>query len=219
MGIQASSESGTPRGEEAIPAPLLRDYRHIGGIESIEIDGTRYFFGYDFSEDLVLSPLINDHELMSVFAETHMEQRDGLHDREYWRGLVDESLEYSALAEQESCSFEAEQLRLIITSLRNTAETGAPAPDFNYPYHLRFLLASAGQWKERFTATTEGIRSIKGTEGAAEGTTLEQIARDVLRETRNVMNAAGVTGHRSSTHSHNDITRYRSPTSKPPVDR
>ncbi|MFG1782577.1 hypothetical protein ACGFIU_09060 [Rhodococcus oryzae] len=183
--------SGTPSGEEATPAPLLRDYRHIGGIESIEIDGTRYFFGYDFSEDLVLSPLINDHELMSVFAETHMEQRDGVHDREYWRDLVDESLEYSALAEPDSCSFEAEQLRLIITSLKEIAETGVPVPDFNYPYHLRFLLASAGQWKEQFTATAEGIRFIKGTESAAEGATLEQIARDVLRETQNVLNAAG----------------------------
>ncbi|WP_254923104.1 hypothetical protein [Rhodococcus sp. OK302] len=195
MGILGSSESGTPNGEEAaatsIPAPLLRDYRHIGGIESIEIDGTRHFFGYDFSEDVVLSPLINDIELMSVFAETHMEQRDGSHDREYWRDLVDESLESSALAEPESCSFESEQLRLIITSLKNIAETGVPVPDFNYPYHLRFLLSSAGQWKERFTATAEGIRSIKGTESAAEGATLEQIARDVLRETQNVMNAAG----------------------------
>lgn len=194
MGIQGSSESGTPICEAAaasIPAPLLRDYRHIGGIESIEIDGIRYFFGYDFSEDLALSPLIDDNELMAVFAETHMEQRDGLHDREYWRKLVDESLEYSALAEPESCYFEAVQLRLIITSLKSIAATGVPVPGFNYPYHLRFLLSSAGQWKEQFTATAEGIRSIRGTESAANGTTLEQIARDILRETRNVMNAAG----------------------------
>ncbi|WP_348609066.1 hypothetical protein ABI214_09235 [Prescottella soli] len=193
VGIQGGSESGTPHGEEAapasIPAPLLRDYRHVGGIESIEVDGTRYFFGYDFSEDLVLSPLIDDVELMSVFAETHMEQRDGLHDRGYWRDLVDGSREYSELAQPESCSFESEQLRLIITSLRNIAETGVPAPDFDYPYHLRFLLSSAGQWKEQFNATAEGVRAIKGAERPADRTTLEQIARDILRETRNAMDA------------------------------
>lgn len=195
MDIHGCGESGTPDRDEAaatgIPAPLLRDYRHIGGIESIEIDGTRYFFGYDYSEDLVLSPLINDNELMSVFAETHMEQRDGLHDRAYWRDLVDGSPESSGLADPESCSFESEQLRLIVISLRNVAETGVPVPDFQYPYHLRFLLSSAGQWKEQFNATAEGMRAIKGTESPAAGTTLEQIARDVLDETRNAMDAAG----------------------------
>ncbi|MCZ4557829.1 hypothetical protein O4215_19885 [Rhodococcus maanshanensis] len=195
MGIQGCSESGTPDGAEAgatsIPAPLLRDYRHIGGIESIAVDGTRYFFGYDFSEDLVLSPLIDDTELMSVFAETHMEQRDGLHDREYWWDLVDGSLEYSGLAEPESCSFESDQLRLIVTSLKNIAETGVPAPDFDYPYHLRFLLSSAGQWEEQFTTTEEGMTALQGIESSAGGTTLEQIARDVLLETRNAMNVAG----------------------------
>ncbi|MGF7121481.1 hypothetical protein AB4Z09_19115 [Rhodococcus sp. TAF43] len=195
MGIQGCGESGTPDGAEAavtsIPAPLLRDYRHIGGIESIAVDGHRYFFGYDFSEDLVLSPLIDDNELMSVFAEAHMEQRDGLHDREYWRDLVDGSLEFSGLAEPESCSFESDQLRLIVTSLKNIAETGVPAPDFDYPYHLRFLLSSAGQWEEQFTATEEGMTALQGIESSAGGATLEQIARDVLLETRNAMNVAG----------------------------
>jgi hypothetical protein len=193
MGVQGCNESGTPSGGEAaaIPAPLLRDYRHIGGIESIEVDGTRYFFGYDYSEDVVLSPLIDDTELMAVFAEIHMEQRDGLHDRAYWRDLVAVSLEDSGLAEPESCSFESGQLRAIIDSLKNVAETGVPMPDFDYPYHLRFLLSSAGQWEEQFTAAEEGIRAIRGTESPAGEATLEQIARDVLRETRNALNAAG----------------------------
>jgi len=194
MGNQGYGESGTPSGEDtaaaSVPAPLLRDYRHVGGIESIEVDGTRYFFGYDYSEDLVLSPLIDDRELMSVFAETHMEQRDGLHDRAYWRDLVDGSLEDSGLAEPESCSFESDQLRSIVTSLKSIAETGVPAPEFDYPYHLRFLLSSAGRWEEQFTAAEEGMRAIKGTESPAEGTTVEQIAGDVLRETRNALNVA-----------------------------
>ncbi|RVW07628.1 hypothetical protein EGT67_21260 [Prescottella agglutinans] len=174
----------------SVPAPLLRDYRHVGGIESIEVDGARYFFGYDYSEDLVLSPLIDDRELMSVFAETHMEQRDGLHDRAYWRDLVDGSLEDSGLAEPESCSFESDQLRSIVTSLKSIAETGVPVPEFDYPYHLRFLLSSAGRWEEQFTAAEEGMRAIKGTERPAEGTTVERIAGDVLRETRNALNVA-----------------------------
>ncbi len=193
MGVQGCNEGGTLNGggRAAIPAPLLRDYRHIGGIESIEVDGTRYFFGYDYSEDLVLSPLIDDNELMAAFAEIHMEQRDGLHDRAYWRDLVDVSLEESGLAEPESCSFESEQLRSIIASLKNVAETGVPVPDFAYPYHLRFLLASAGRWEEQFTAADEGIRVIRGAEGPAGEATLEQIAQDVLRETRNALNVAG----------------------------
>lgn len=193
MGVQGCNEGGTLDGGEAAatPAPLLRDYRHIGGIESIEVDGTRYFFGYDYSEDVVLSPLIDDNELMAAFAEIHMEQRDGLHDRAYWRDLVGVSLVDSGLAEPESCSFESGKLRSIVASLKSVAETGVPVPDFDYPYHLRFLLSSAGQWEEQFTAADEGIRAIRGAESPVEGATLEQIARNVLRETRNALNAAG----------------------------
>ncbi|GBF14396.1 hypothetical protein Br6_01764 [Rhodococcus sp. Br-6] len=194
MRSHGCGESGVPDGADAapdIPVPLLRDYRHIGGIESIEVDGTRYFFGYDYSEDLVLSPLISDSGLMSVFAETHMEQRDGLHDREYWQGLVDGSAGSSELAEPESCTFESARLRSIVTSLERVAESGTPMPDFSFPYHLRFLLSSAGQWKEQFTAAGEGIRAIKGTEDPDDGSTREQIARDILREIANAMEVAG----------------------------
>ncbi|QHZ00296.1 hypothetical protein SSPS47_34920 [Streptomyces sp. S4.7] len=69
----------------------------IGGVESLVLDGRRLFFGFDFSSDQVLSPLIDDGEAMARFAARHMRQRTGAHDEVYWAQLVRASVDGSDL--------------------------------------------------------------------------------------------------------------------------
>ena len=59
----------------------------MGGVESIVIEDTRYFFGFSYSEDAVLSPLIDDKQVMAEFAAAYMKQRDGVAHDALW-GLV-----------------------------------------------------------------------------------------------------------------------------------
>jgi hypothetical protein len=74
----------------------------VGGIESIVVDGRRWFFGFDFSMDTVVSPLIDDPEQMAVFASEHMLQTDGAHDVAYWRDLVEMSIGISDLVGEDA---------------------------------------------------------------------------------------------------------------------
>ncbi|MET9553985.1 hypothetical protein [Streptomyces sp. NPDC006645] len=69
----------------------------IGGIESLVLDGRRLWFGFDFTSDQVLSPLIGDADAMARYAARHMRQRTGAHDEAYWAGLVRASVDSSDL--------------------------------------------------------------------------------------------------------------------------
>ena len=71
------------------PPPLQGRNGHVGGIEAIILNGVTLFFGSDFSSDLVLSPLIDDADLMARFTSVHMRQCDGPHHAAYWLELVD----------------------------------------------------------------------------------------------------------------------------------
>lgn len=82
-----------------------------GGIESITLDGTRYFFGFDYSSDLVLSPLLDDQSAMAAYAAKYMAQRDGVHDEAYWSELVSDAVDGSELTEPDDRDFSTEDLR------------------------------------------------------------------------------------------------------------
>ncbi|MFF3071556.1 hypothetical protein ACFVSN_43210 [Kitasatospora sp. NPDC057904] len=69
-------------------APLDGRVGHVGGIESLTLDGRRYYFGFDYRSDLVLSPLFDDAGAMAAFASAHMRQTSGRHDEAHWAGLV-----------------------------------------------------------------------------------------------------------------------------------
>ncbi|MFJ1843590.1 MULTISPECIES: hypothetical protein [unclassified Streptomyces] len=69
----------------------------VGGIESLVLDGRRLWFGFDFTSDQVLSPLIDDAGAMARYAAQHMRQRTGAHDEHYWAQLVQAAVESSDL--------------------------------------------------------------------------------------------------------------------------
>lgn len=71
-----------------IATPLDERVGHVGGVESVVVDGRRFYFGMDYSSDLVLSPLIDDPAEMAEFAARYMAQTDGTHDAAYWSDLV-----------------------------------------------------------------------------------------------------------------------------------
>ena len=165
----------------AVPLPLAGRKGHVGAIEAVTLDGTMYFFGFDFSSDLVLSPLIADIDLAARFASQHMMQRDGAHDEAYWRELAGYAVEGSELAtKEESRTFSTESLAAAVASLARVRREGTVEPGFAIEYHLRYLLGAAGGWEVPEEAGTEDadewIDVISGNEPLAEGTTLTDIA-------------------------------------------
>lgn len=71
-----------------IANPLDGRVGHIGGVESVVVDGRRWYFGMDYRSDLVVSPLIDDPGEMAEFAARYMAQTTGTHDAAYWAELV-----------------------------------------------------------------------------------------------------------------------------------
>jgi hypothetical protein len=116
----------------------------VGGIESLTLDGKRYFFGFDYGSDLVLSPLIDDQALMATYAAKYMAQADGTHDEAYWSELVADAVESSSLAEPDDRDF-------------GSPELGAGGTT----YHLRYLLGAASSWDTGLFEDDEVIAALK----------------------------------------------------------
>lgn len=164
-----------------VPLPLAGREGHVGAIEAVTLDGTMYFFGFDFGSDLVLSPLMADIDLAARFASRHMTQRDGAHDEAYWRELAGYAIEGSELAsEPADRTFSTESLAAAIASLARVRREGTAEPGFTIEYHLRYLLGAAGGWEVPEEAGVEDadewIDVISGDKPPAEGTTLADIA-------------------------------------------
>ncbi|MFD5899604.1 hypothetical protein [Streptomyces sp. NPDC060366] len=102
----------------------------VGGIESLVLDGRRLFFGFDFSSDQVLSPLIGDEGTMARFAARHMRQRTGAHDEPYWAQLVRSSVDSSDLVWRD-------EQRTFTTGALESGNAGAAHG------HLLYLLSAA----------------------------------------------------------------------------
>lgn len=112
-----------------IPAPIPDRINEVGGIESMTVDGRRWYFGFAYSMDLVISPLIDDPGVMAAFASKYMMQGDGAHDAAYWRELVELSVgESDLVAEDADRDFDSATLA---------------ADRFTLGYHLRYLLGAA----------------------------------------------------------------------------
>ncbi|MGW1409758.1 hypothetical protein [Streptomyces sp. NPDC002403] len=102
----------------------------VGGIESLVLDGRRLWFGFDFTSDQVLSPLIDDAGAMARYAARHMRQRTGAHDESYWAQLVQAAVENSDLVRYD-------QQRTFTTQ---SLEAGDAGPAHG---HLLYLLDAA----------------------------------------------------------------------------
>lgn len=135
---------------------------HIGGIESIVLDGTVWWFGFDYSEDLVVSPLMDDIDTMAGHASAYMLQRDGSHDASYWRALAEAGPQLCDVESERSYTRAA--LATAMAQLRAAEADDTPVPDLVLPYHLRYLLCSAGGW-----ATAVGFETANDHVGRLRG--------------------------------------------------
>jgi hypothetical protein len=116
--------------------PIADREGHVGGIESMIVDGRRWFFGLDYSMDTVVSPLIDDPARMAEFASQHLLQTDGAHDIAYWRDLVDSSVEVSGIVgTDEDRTYDSERLA---TQWRPPSS------------QLIYLMGAATAWDESF---------------------------------------------------------------------
>jgi hypothetical protein len=175
----------------SIPMPLAGRDGHVGGIESLVLDGVTYYFGFDFGSDLVVSPLIDDIDLMARFASQHMQQRDGSHDEAYWRELAGEDSELSADAQ--SRIFTSQELVKAMAELRLVSLNNVAAPNFNLEYHLRYLLASAGEWAaggDEFEAAGDYISMIRGDMPLPDDTRFSDAAQHLQKHITALISAA-----------------------------
>jgi hypothetical protein len=166
----------------------------IGGIESLVLDDVRYFFGFDFKSDLVLSPLVADIAEMSRFASLYMLQTDGAHDDGYWLESASYSIEDSELcytpAER---TFFSQSLNKSVNALRHAAETNSVAPGLSIEMNLLYLLNAAGAWQAQNATDVdveERLAIVSGEKTPPEDSTVADHAQALLTESRMLIDAA-----------------------------
>jgi hypothetical protein len=162
-----------PREEVPRPLPLAEDA--VGGIESITIAGKRYWFGFSFSADAVLSPLIDDPKVMAQFASDHMlqqefedaERREIACPPEYWDKLVEEAIHRSDLTDSER-DYTGRELPELRARLEEARRTARPVELSLSPItHLLYLLGATGDWGGA-SEDSELEDALDGVEGALE---------------------------------------------------
>jgi hypothetical protein len=171
-------------------APWTGRPGHVGGIESIVLDGVTWWFGFDYSEDLVVSPLIDDIDAMARHASAQMLQRDGAHDVAYWRALADDGPQ---LCDDEAeRSFTRAALATTMAQLQTAQANDTPMPDLVLAYHLRYLLCAAGDWVAGagFEAANTNIALLRGEQSLPAGRRPADAARDLRAWLTELVSAA-----------------------------
>jgi hypothetical protein len=174
----------------AMPTPLEGRVGHVGGIESIFLDGVTYYFGYDYSNDLVISPLINKLDQMTHFATNYMTQRDGTHDEVYWREVA--GYDSDLCSDIEGRTYLSDDLASMMARLSHAQTNDVEIPDFKMEYHLRYLLASAGGWHAdiELDAEDRNIALIRGEEALPIGMRFSDVARNLQVSLGTLVSAA-----------------------------
>jgi hypothetical protein len=177
-----------------IPAPIDGREGHVGGIEPLILDGVTYYFGFDYGSDLVVSPLMSDIDVMAQFASQHMQQRDGSHDAVYWLELAGYGSELCS--DEVSRTFNSQDLTATVAALRHSRENNVVATGIHLEYHLRYLLASAGEWKaleewgDEWDDTDEYIAMISGETPLPAETSFADLAQKLQSLLAALMNSA-----------------------------
>ena len=128
-------------------APLPDRIGHVGGVEALTLDGRRYYYGFDYTSDMVLSPLIDDPTAMAAFASEYMRQTTGRHDAAYWQDLV-------------TAADEAEEQHH--TDAGDETASGDPRDGVSdAEIHLLYLLGAAAGWDDWFDEAPEVQRAYE----------------------------------------------------------
>lgn len=135
-----------------LPDPIPGRVGRVGGIESLSIDQRRYFFGFSYSDDRVLSPLLEDKKVMAEFAAAYMSKADDVpHGIDYWLEDVETAVANSGLCDDKSRTLTATQLNAFAAGLAHMQSQDVPSPDLIMDPHLVYLLnACIGEKDEHF---------------------------------------------------------------------
>lgn len=138
-------QSGGPP-PPSLPPPIADREGMAGGIECIVIDGKRWFYGFDsFGDQLIITPLIDDPDMMAAFASRYMRSDHRLAPEApaYWRQAVDRAIDGTEPNHIVSEPFSTEDFRRIAASLKQAAADNRPVPGFTIPESLLDLLSVA----------------------------------------------------------------------------
>lgn len=136
----------------AVPRPYEGGQDAVGGIESIVVAGKRYWFGFSYKADAVLSPLIGDERVMAQFGSDYLLQTDGAHPPEFWLDLVQKAVQLSDLTGDDAAArlFTGFEVRDALREVEAARREGRPAKGVELPGHLTYL----------FHAATEAIEEV-----------------------------------------------------------
>ena len=125
------ASAGVPSLPDLLPA-------NVAGIESIQLDGRWWYFG--FADDFVVSPLMDDIDAMAAYAARHLRQVEGPIDASAWRVLAEESQADSHLAS--SLQERTIDLAGLHAALARLRAAPGPIPELVQAGHLHYLLMS-----------------------------------------------------------------------------
>jgi hypothetical protein len=166
----------------------------VGGIESLVLDDVRYFFGFDYKSDVVLSPLFCDMAEMSRFASRHMLQADGACDEAYWHELVSDAIDDSELCSTpEERTFRSQLLEDFVSGLQQAAESNSAVPGLSIEGHLLYLLDAAGGWEAQNATQIDfegSLAIVSGEEVLPVNSTIADHAHALLMAMRALIEAA-----------------------------
>jgi hypothetical protein len=129
-----------------LPRPIPFGQGFPGGIECIVIDGERWFYGFNsWGEGYIVTPLIDDPNVMAAFASWYMRPYDNDKREEpaYWREAVDRAIDGTEPSHMGSGPFSTDDFRRIAASLKQAAADSRPITRFTIPEDLLALLAVA----------------------------------------------------------------------------
>ena len=115
----------------------------IAGLESITIDGTRFWFAFDFGSDLVLTDLFASAEDIAEFAAVNLSDRAGQHPADYWLRLAriaeDDSFLVSDMSDRD---FDSQTIDRFARTIFGMIAENEPPVDRAFtplPRHLSYL--------------------------------------------------------------------------------
>ncbi|MFG3384120.1 hypothetical protein [Streptomyces sp. NPDC047999] len=104
-------QNSTEQHDGPVLFPLGGDFLPVAGIESLVLDGRRYYFGFDYKSDMVLSVLFDDPAAMAAYASTYLSLTTGRQGASFWAQEAARSEEASGLCEDGDREFTTEAIR------------------------------------------------------------------------------------------------------------
>ena len=133
------AERLVPRAQ--VPAAVNDRADVVGQIRSLTIASKRYWFGYDDAEDDVLSPLIDDPQVMAQFASDRLLTPSGAKSPRDWSKAV-ESAGNAPVKAAEARDFTGREFHEALRALDDAQQAGVTAPALSLPTAVLDLVST-----------------------------------------------------------------------------